>query len=183
MVNIEPIVSPGMPPIPHPHCQPSLSSSTLKVSRTTKICHKKSFFGKGANLEPSLCMYPMQKELLVSNVFFCREPLHKPSTMSSSANTKDNQLALPATEGPQQNGFLKAIPKKAVTCGLYSPPEEPKCFSPFVTGNICRSRRTVTLPAVSFTYRDDILFLCGSSMSLVRKCTPFKQFDSPNLPN
>ena len=101
VVNIEPIVSPGMPPIPHSHCQPSLRSSTLKASRTTKICQKKSFFGKGANLEPSLCMYPMQKELLVSNVFFCTEPLHKPSSMSSSANTKDNQLALLATEGPQ----------------------------------------------------------------------------------
>lgn len=100
MVNIEPIVSPGMPPIP-PSLPTLFEFQHFESFKDDKTCHKKSFFGKGANLEPSLCMYPMQKELLVSNVFFCTEPLHKPSTMSSSANTKDNQLALPATEGPQ----------------------------------------------------------------------------------
>jgi hypothetical protein len=72
-------------------------------------------------------------------VALCPEPLLETILlMPSSASTKGDWLSAMGNKRLSPNGFLKQKPKKAVTCGLYSP-EDSNCFLPFVMENICPS--------------------------------------------
>lgn len=108
-------------------------------------------------------IFPLARKQIESNLYVwtqCGNDFWSPTQNNPwcrhQIQRTSGSVQLP-TKDPQQNGFLKATPKKAVTCGLYSSPEDSNCFPPFVMENICPSR-TIFLPAVSFTYRETTSF-------------------------